>query len=488
MSGCILAIDQGTSGTKALVFDRYKNVLAKGHAELRSIFPRPGFVEQYPDEILDSVLSAVRDCLARFRESHPGEQITAAGISNQRETFVLWDETGKPLCNAVVWQCKRSIDVCAELKPREATIRNRTGLLADPYFSGTKVAWLYRNDPAVREAIDARRARFGTVDAWLLWRLAGEYATDHTNASRTMFLNLETGKWDAEMLEILGLGGLVLPEIRPSSAYFGETDFGGQIGYKIPINAMIGDSQAAALGEGCTGTGVAKATLGTGSSMIMNVGNAKFECVNMVRTICYSHADEIDYGIEGIVVSCGSPIQWLRDELRLFGQSRETEDIAGTVPDAGGVFLLPAFSGMGAPFWNMTAKGQIAGLTFGAKRAHIVRAALESIAYQIRAVLESMEAESGVRLSELRTDGGISANKLVREMIATLLGRPVTALDAGDISAMGAALLAGLGCGIYGSVAEMEAIPASGARSEPVRELEYLHESYAEWTRLMKKL
>ena len=484
----ILAIDQGTSGTKALVFGRNKNVLGKGYAELKSAFPHHGFVEQDPWEILKSVLDAVGKCVRNFALLAPGEAIDAIGISNQRETFLLWDEAGFPLCDAVVWQCKRSIDICAELKPMESEIRASTGLRVDPYFSGTKTVWLARNDPAAREAIGAGRARFGTVDTWLLWNLTGEYATEHTNASRTMFMNIDSGCWDERMLEILGLRGLLLPDLRSTTSRFGETNFNGLLPHNVPVHAVIGDSQAAAFGEGCARAGIAKATLGTGSSMIMNTGGAEFECGDMVRTVCYSHGGKIYYGLEGIVVSCGSPIQWLRDELKLFARSSDTEEIARSIPDAGGVFLLPSFSGMGAPFWNMRARGQIVGLTFGSRREHIVRAALESIAYQIKAVIDSMERESGIALSELRVDGGIASNGLALDMIATLLDRPVTALDAGDVSAMGAALLAGLGHGIYSSADEIENIPARGERSIPKTELGYLKESYGQWMEYMNKL
>jgi glycerol kinase len=484
----VLAVDQGTSGTKAIVFDAEKNPLAQGYSPLRSYFPRPGFVEQKPDEILDSARGAVAECLRNFAASGIDGSIEAVGISNQRETFLLWDESGRPLCDAVVWQCKRSIDICEGLKPREGLIRRRTGLIADPYFSGTKVEWLAGNSPEIQEAIRARRARFGTVDTWLLSWLTGEYATDHTNASRTMFMNLDSCLWDGDMLDMLGLSGLVLPELRPSTALFGHTDFDGLFPRMVPVNAAAGDSQAAAFGEGCVRAGVAKATLGTGSSIIMNTGGAEPECGDMVRTVCYSHGSEVYYGLEGIIVSCGSPVQWLRDELGLFKHSGDTEAMARSVPDPGGVYLLPAFSGVGAPFWNMSARGQIVGLTFGSTREHIVRAALESAAYQIKAVIDSMEEESGIRLSELRVDGGMASNGLVLEMIATLLDRPVTALGAGNASALGAALLAGLGRGDYASAAEIESIPAGGTRVEPASAIAGIKERYAEWTEYMKKI
>jgi len=446
----ILAIDQGTSGTKTLIFDKRGIVCAKATEPLQTIYTNNGFVEQDAEGIFQNVLSSVRNCIKEF-ESKGGDiySIVAAGISNQRETFVVWDRDGKPLHNAVVWQCKRSIDVCERLKQQglQQSVKEKTGLLIDPYFSGTKLIWLYENVGPIKSAIDSGNGYFGTVDTWLLYKLTNgkNYSTDYTNASRTLFFNLSTLSWDKDLLNEFGLSRLKLPECKPSSQYFGETNFSGLLNHRVSICSMIGDSHAAAFGEGCFTPGAAKATMGTGCSILMNIGDRAANSDNgMMTTICWSTADKVQYALEGVIVSCGATIEWLKNDLHLFTDSKQTETMAGSVADNGGVYLVPAFSGLGAPHWDMNRKASITGLTFGSSKNHIVRAALESIPYQIKDVIVAMESDTKIELNQLMVDGGISANNFVMQFLADLLNKPVVNIGLADVSALGAAYLAGL--------------------------------------------
>ena len=456
----ILAVDQGTSGTKAVVFDREGRIVSKAASALNSLYPRPGFVEQDPLEIYRNVLESVGRCLADAG-GNGGASLRACGLSNQRETFLLWDDQGQPLCRAIVWQCKRSIAICGRLKQSglEEEIRRRTGLIVDPYFSGTKLIWLAEHDPDIARAIKSGAAYFGTVDTWLLYRLtAGKvYRTDFTNACRTLFFNLETLDWDRELLREFGLEGLNLPEAHPSSFDFGESDFEGLLDRPIPIGSMVGDSHGAAFGEGCFSSGAAKATLGTGCSILLNTEGRRVTSRNgMVTTICWSTGDRVDYALEGIIVTAGAAVQWLRDQLGLVGRSGQTEAMAQAVADNNGVYLVPAFSGLGAPHWKMSARAAIVNLTFDCNRNHVVRAALESVAYQIRDVVTAMESDSGLALKALAADGGMTANRFVMQFLADLLGTPVIGSGIEEVSALGAAWLAGLQSGLYGSIGELE--------------------------------
>ncbi len=458
----ILAIDQGTSGTKTVLFDENGKLTVKATVELASSYPKPGFVEQDPEEIYQTVIESVRQCVVQYKQQGGDlNNITACGISNQRETYLLWDETGKPLHNAVVWQCKRSVEICNRLKAQdvETEITARTGLIIDPYFSGTKVMWLNENNDNVKSAIDTGKAFGGTVDSWLLYKLTQgkSYYTDYTNASRTLFFNINELKWDTEMLKLFGVEKLNLPEPKPSAFSYGESDFEGVFETPIPITGMIGDSHAAAFGEGCFTPGDAKVTLGTGSSILMNTGSKRVESQNgMVATICWSTADRTDYALEGIIVTAGASINWLKNQLGLFADSSETEAMATALDDNEGVYLVPAFSGLGAPHWQMDARAVISGLTFGSDKRHIVRAALESIPYQIKDVITAMEADAGIALKELMADGGITKNKFVMQFIADLLHVNVNNIGIADISAMGAALMAGLGSGMYKDLNDLE--------------------------------
>jgi glycerol kinase len=477
MSGnksCILAIDQGTSGTKTILFDEEGKVVVKITEPLKTYFSEGGFVEQDPEEIYKNVLASVQKCIQEFRLSggKVGD-IKACGISNQRETFVVWDEKGKPLHNAIVWQCKRSIQICERLKTAglQEQIKDKTGLIIDPYFSGTKLIWLYENVNDVRNAIDDGKAYFGTIDTWLLYKLTNgkSYFTDFTNASRTLFFNLKDLTWDKGLLSIFGLSKINLPETKPSSFYFDETDFSELIDNPIPITGMIGDSHAAAFGEGCYSPGTAKATLGTGSSILMNIGAEMKASENgMVTTICWSTEDRVDYALEGVIVSCGSTIEWIKNELGLINDSKATEAMAASVADNNGVYLVPAFSGLGAPHWDMNRKASITGLTFDCNKNHIVRAALESIPYQIKDVIAAMEQDAGLELEELMVDGGITSNRFVLQFLADLLNRKIVTIGMPDVSALGAAYIAGLKVGVYKSIENLKILNSNKSFVYPV--------------------
>lgn len=429
--------------------------LVKGSEPLNTYYLENGFVEQDPEEIFQNVLASVKKCLDQFTQKGLDKNdVAAIGISNQRETFVVWDQNGKPLYNAVVWQCKRSIDICERLRKRnlQQTIKTKTGLLIDPYFSGSKLIWLHENNEQVRNAIDKGNAYFGTIDTWLLYKLTGgkNYVTDYTNASRTLFFDLSTLSWDDDLLDAFSLSNLHLPECKPSSHFFGETDFKGLFDQPVSVNAMIGDSHAAAFGEGCYVPGTAKATLGTGCSILMNIGDTiKYSDRGMITTICWSTEDKLQYALEGVIVTCGATIEWLKNEVGLIKDSKETELMSTSVADNNGVYIIPAFSGLGAPHWDMNRKASITGLTFSANKNHIVRAALESIPYQIKDVIVAMEADTTVQLNQLMVDGGISSNHFIVQFLSDLLNKSVVNIGISDVSALGAAYLAGLQKQIY---------------------------------------
>lgn len=455
----ILAIDQGTSSTKTLIFDEEGRAIARGSEPLVTQYLSNGHVEQDPEGIFRNVLVSVRKCLDDFRKAGgDAKDIKCIGISNQRETFVVWDKTGKPIHNAVVWQCKRSVDICERLKGIEDDIRTKTGLLVDPYFSGTKLIWLYENVEKVKTAIDSGNAYFGTIDSWLLYKLTDgkSYFTDYTNASRTLFFNLHTLDWDKELLAGFGLSKLNLPVCKPSSFAFGNSSLAGLLDNSIPMTGMIGDSHAAAFGEGCFDPGSAKATLGTGCSVLMNIGDKpQASSIGMVTTICWSTEQQVSYALEGVIVTCGATIEWLKNEMGLFTDNSEIEAMAIAVKDNGGVYIIPAFSGLGAPHWDMKRKAAIYGLSFSSNKNHIVRAALESIPYQIKDVLVAMEKDAGVELKQLMVDGGITINKFVIQFLSDLIDKKVISIGMPDVSALGAGYMAGLKAGIYKSLDQL---------------------------------
>ncbi|MBN1478636.1 glycerol kinase GlpK [candidate division KSB1 bacterium] len=484
----ILAIDQGTSGTKAIIFDENAKIIAKGFTELDSIYPRPGFVEQDPEKIYENMISAVHKCVNTFQHNVRFEldSIQICGISNQRETFILWEKSGEPLHNAVVWQCKRSVDICGRIKQTKLAdeITARTGLVVDPYFSGTKIKWLYDNIEGVRAAIDNGAAYFGTVDTWLLYKLTGgrSFYTDYTNASRTLLFNINRLQWDSVLLRRLGLKNLHVPEVKPSAFDFGETTFEETFPRPVKITGIIGDSHAAAFGESCFERGDAKVTLGTGSSILMNTGHKRVESKNgLVSTICWSLPDRIDYALEGIIVTAGATIKWMRDKLGLFSHVMESEAMATSVSDNGGVYFVPAFSGLGAPHWKMNSKAMISGITFASDINHIVRAALESIPYQIKDIITTMEADSKIKLKELNADGGITSNNFVMQFIADLLQTNVRNIGIEDVSALGAAYIAGLQSGIFASLQQLKEIVFPQRRFVPGDKQKIAQEYYKGW-------
>jgi glycerol kinase len=454
----ILSIDQGTSCTKSLIFDDKGKAISKGSENLHTNYLAEGFVEQEPETIYQNALASVKKCLLDFKENGFNKNnIAAIGISNQRETFVVWDKTGKPLYNAIVWQCKRSIQICEDLKQKGLLeiINKKTGLVIDPYFSATKLMWLFQNNETVRVAIQNAEAYFGTIDTWLLYRFTNGnvYATDYTNASRTLLFNLHTLQWDDELINTFGLTGINLPTIKSSSSHYGETILEGLFDKAIPVTALIGDSQAAAFGEGCFDAGTAKATLGTGCSILMNIGNKPITSKNgMVTTVCWSIDGRIDYALEAVIVSCGATLEWLKNELNLFGDSMETGVMANAVKDNGGVYLIPAFSGLGSPHWQMERKASLTGMSFDTTKNHIVRAALESIPYQIKDAIVAMEKDAGLSLKVLNVDGGITGNQFVIQFLTDLLNKNVATIGMPDVSALGAAYLAGLKVGVYDSI------------------------------------
>ncbi|MBD3239540.1 MAG: glycerol kinase GlpK, partial [Chitinivibrionales bacterium] len=450
--------------------------------------------EQDPQAIYQSVLDAVGECVTALTENgRSAGDIRVCGISNQRETLLLWDESGTPLHNAVVWQCKRPVEICRRLAgtATEEAIRARTGLIVDPYFSGTKVIWLNENVPAVARALDAGEALFGTVDTWLLYRLTGgrAYLTDYTNACRTLFFNVDRLEWDRDLLEQFGMPRLRLPDCRSSAAEFGETDFEGRLPGPVPVGAMIGDSHASAFGQGCFDPGSAKVTMGTGSSVLMNTGKSRKESrTGMVSTICFSAADRVDYALEGIIVSCGSTLTWLKDQLRAYSDVGELEESARRLQSNEGVYIVPAFAGLGAPHWRMDARASIQGLTFQTSRDHILRAALESIAYQVKDVVAAMERDSGMSLEELVADGGISRNGFVMQLCADLLGARVVQRGIAEVSALGAACLAGLTSGIFSSIDGLRALHAAPRCYSPDTGNRTAEAGYQGWLQAVRKM
>jgi glycerol kinase len=488
----ILAIDQGTSSTKSLIFDDNGIAVAKGSEPLHTFYYDNGFVEQDPEMIYQNVLASVKKCFTEFdAKGLDKKDIAAIGISNQRETFIVWDENGKPLHNAVVWQCKRSVIVCEELKEKglKEMISEKTGLVIDPYFSATKLIWLFQNNATVNEAIRNGKAFFGTVDTWLLYKLTNgrSFATDHTNASRTMFFNLHSLQWDMELINQFGLTGIQLPELKPSSSLFGETTLDGLLEHPVRVSGMIGDSHAAAFGEGCFEAGTAKATLGTGCSILMNIGNKPKRSLNgMVTTICWSTESRIDYAFEGVIVSCGATIEWIKNELNLFNESKETELMANAVTDNGGVYLIPAFSGLGSPHWQMNRRAAITGMSFGTTKNHIVRAALESIPYQVKDVVVAMEHDAGISLQELNADGGITSNQFIMQFLTDLLGKKVQTIGMTDVSALGAAYMAGLQAGVYKNIESLKELNASKNLYQPSVNVKQVQKDYEGWQQQIK--
>jgi glycerol kinase len=450
----LLALDQGTSSSRSIVFDLRGNIVAMAQEEFRQIYPRPGWVEHDPEEIWGSQLATARRVLG---DNGIGlADIAGLGITNQRETTLVWNRrTGKPIHHAIVWQDRRSEGICAALREAgaETQIRQRTGLIIDAYFSGTKIQWLLENVPGARQQAEAGELAFGTVDSWLIWKLTGGrlHVTDVTNASRTMLYNIRTGEWDDELLELIGVPRSMLPQVHPSSHVYGETD-PAHLGGSLKIGGIAGDQQAALFGQACFKPGMAKNTYGTGCFMLMHTGEEMQVSQNgLVSTAAAQSSAAREYALEGSVFIAGAVVQWMRDGLSAFEQSPQIEALAATVPDSGGVIMVPAFTGLGAPYWRANVKGALFGLTRGASLAHIARASLESIAFQSAALLVAMKRDASRPIAELRVDGGACANNLLMQFQADLLGVPVVRPRITETTALGAAYLAGLACGVYRS-------------------------------------
>jgi glycerol kinase len=466
----VLALDAGTTSSRAILFDEQGRAAALGQREFRQIYPQPGWVEHDPKEIFTTQREVAREAL--HKASVPPKDVMAIGLTNQRETTIVWDrQSGEPIHNAIVWQDRRTAEICSRLEAdgAQAFIREKTGLVIDPYFSGTKIAWLLDNIPGARARAERGELAFGTVDTWLIWHLTQNrtHVTDVSNASRTMLFDVHTFDWDEELLRLLGVPRALLPDVHPSAHAFGMVP-AGLAGEPLVIGGVAGDQQAAMFGQACHAPGMAKNTYGTGCFMLLHTG-AKLVASRhgLVSTPCAQHGPKKEYALEGSVFVAGAVVQWLRDELGFFSSSGEIEKLAAEVLDADGVFLVPAFTGLGAPHWDPHARGAIVGLTRGTTKAHIARAALESIAFQSAEVLEAMQKDSGERLAELRVDGGAARNDLLMQFQADLLGVPVVRPRILETTALGAAYLAGLTVSLWKSREEIAAQWQAERRFEP---------------------
>jgi glycerol kinase len=491
----IMALDQGTTSSRTMVFDKQGNIISVAQKEFKQFFPQPGWVEHDPIEIWSSQFGTMAEAVAGAHINM--KQIAAIGITNQRETTVVWNrKTGQPIYNAIVWQDRRTAGYCDELRAAEArralplqqTIQSKTGLIVDAYFSGTKLKWILDNVPGARVQAANGELAFGTIDTWLTWKLTnGEvHVTDVSNASRTMLFNIHTLQWDKELLELMDIPASVLPEVKPSSKIYGVT---GNIipDSRIPIAGIAGDQQAALFGQQCTQPGMVKNTYGTGCFMLMNTGEkAILSRNNLLTTIAWQVDGKTEYALEGSVFIAGAVVQWLRDGLKIIRSSSEVEALAAQVPDAGGVYLVPAFAGLGAPHWNQYARGSIFGITRGSSNAHIARAALDSIAYQTADVLKAMEADAGIRIKELRVDGGATINNQLMQFQSDILDTTVVRPRITETTALGAAYLAGLAVGYWKNVEEIRQQWQLDKAFKPSMDEAKRNELQAGWQRAIK--
>ncbi len=455
----MMALDSGTTSNRCILFDREGNICSVAQKEFTQHFPQPGWVEHDGDEIFATQIEVAKQALQNIGAA--ASDIAAIGITNQRETTVVWNKhTGRPVCNAIVWQCRRTADYCDRLREQgwAETIRQKTGLVLDPYFSGTKIRWILENVPGARQQAEAGELLFGTVETWLIWKLTGGkvHITDYSNASRTMLFNINTLTWDQELLELLEIPANMLPEAAESSRVYGYTEpefFGGP----IAISGAAGDQQAALFGQACFDPGSSKCTYGTGAFLLMNTGKSPIYSQNgLVTTIGWGLQGQVTYALEGSIFVAGAATQWLRDELRFIESSSDSEYMAKKVPDTNGCYVVPAFAGLGVPYWDAYARGCILGLTRGVNKYHIIRATLDSIGYQVNDVLAAMEADSGIKLSSLRVDGGAAANNYLLQSQADTCGAPILRPRCVETTAMGAAYLAGLAVGYWQDLEEIQ--------------------------------
>lgn len=491
--GYILAIDQGTTGTTVIIFDKEAHIIGRAYAPVRQIYPRPGWVEHDPVDIWDGTVIAIRDAMQRA--SLGFDRIAAIGITNQRETVVLWDkETGLPVYNAIVWQCRRTAEMCSRLREEgiEGEIRAKTGLMLDPYFSGTKIAWLLENVEGLRERANNGEILFGTVDSWLMWNLSGGriHSTDMSNASRTLLFNIHTLQWDEDILNFFNIPLMMLPDVHPNSFRFGEVPAGllADDSPSIPITGVAGDQQAALFGQTCFEKGNIKATYGTGAFLLINTGTEPVESQNgLLTTIAWGYNNKVEYALEGSTFIAGAAIQWLRDEMKLIQNANETEQMALSVPDNDGVYIVPAFVGLGAPYWDSSARGAVFGLTRGSNRNHLARAALESIAYQVRDVLEALKEDSGLEIEDIKVDGGAAANNFLMQFQADMMGKNVIRPEVIETTALGAAYLAGLAVNYWTSQKEISNLWQTDRVFIPQMAEEIREKQYATWKKAVSR-
>ena len=485
----VMALDAGTTSNRAIIFDVDSKIVGVAQKEFTQHFPQPGWVEHDAEEIWSSMHEVMREALEQ--SGLVASDIAAIGITNQRETAVIWDRaTGRPIYNAIVWQSRQTADICEDLK-RQGLVdefKEKTGLVIDAYFSGTKVKWILDHVEGARARAEKGELAFGTIDTWLLWKLTGgkEHKTDYSNASRTLMFNIKTLEWDEALLKHLTVPKSLLPEVRPSSEVYGHT-IPSIIGASVPVAGMAGDQQSALFGQNCFSPGEAKNTYGTGCFLLMNTGEELCMSKNgLVTTIAWGLDGKVEYALEGSIFVGGSAIQWLRDGLRLVDSAPDSEWVAKKVPDAGGVYMVPAFVGLGAPYWDMNARGMIIGLTRGTTKAHIVRATLDSLAYQTRDVLGAMEADSGNPLATLKVDGGAVANNLLMQFQADLLGVPVDRPQITETTALGAAYLAGLATGVWASKEELKKSWQLDTRFTPALDKKDADKLYKGWRKAVK--
>ncbi|MFH4783794.1 glycerol kinase GlpK [Vibrio diabolicus] len=486
----IVALDQGTTSSRAVILDHDANIVSVAQREFTQIYPEAGWVEHDPMEIWATQSSTLVEALAK--SGIRSDQLAAIGITNQRETTIVWNkETGKPVYNAIVWQCRRTADICEDLKARglENYVRDNTGLVLDPYFSGTKVKWILDNVEGAREDAEAGKLLFGTVDTWLVWKMTQGrvHVTDYTNASRTMLFNINDLCWDKKMLDELGIPASMMPEVKRSSEVYGKTNIGGKGGTRIPISGIAGDQQAALYGQMCVEAGQAKNTYGTGCFLLMNTGQEKVTSTHgLLTTLACGPKGEPAYALEGAVFMGGASIQWLRDELKILNGAEDSEYFATKVDTSNGVYVVPAFTGLGAPYWDAYARGTIVGLTRGVNSNHIIRATLEGIAYQTRDVLDAMQADSGIKLANLRVDGGAVANNFLMQFQSDVLNTEVHRPQVTEVTALGAAYLAGLAVGYWDSIDELQNKAVLDRTFEPHDDEEKRNRRYKGWKRAVK--
>lgn len=486
----IVALDQGTTSSRAVILDHDANIVSVAQREFTQIYPEAGWVEHDPMEIWATQSSTLVEALAKT--GIRSDQLVGIGITNQRETTIVWNkETGKPVYNAIVWQCRRTADICEELKARglEDYVRDNTGLVLDPYFSGTKVKWILDNVEGAREDAEAGKLLFGTIDTWLVWKMTQGrvHVTDYTNASRTMLFNINDLCWDQKMLDEMGIPASMMPEVKRSSEIYGQTNIGGKGGTRIPIAGIAGDQQAALYGQMCVEAGQAKNTYGTGCFLLMNTGQEKVTSKNgLLTTLACGPKGEPAYALEGAVFMGGASIQWLRDEMKILAGAEDSEYFATKVDTSNGVYVVPAFTGLGAPYWDAYARGTIVGLTRGVNSNHIIRATLEGIAYQTRDVLDAMQADSGIKLANLRVDGGAVANNFLMQFQSDVLNTEVHRPQVTEVTALGAAYLAGLAVGFWESIDELQDKAVLDRTFEPHDDEEKRNRRYKGWKRAVK--